>query len=27
CQFYQQDPLQRLHRTNDTDSFSATNVH
>ncbi len=27
CQFYQQDPLQRLHRTNDTDSFSTTNVH
>ena len=27
CQFYQQDPLQRLHHANDTDSFSATNVH
>ncbi|HBA7161483.1 TPA: DgsA anti-repressor MtfA, partial [Escherichia coli] len=27
CQFYQQDPLQRLHRANNTDSFSATNVH
>ncbi|XNM85778.1 zinc-dependent peptidase [Escherichia coli] len=26
CQFYQQDPLQRLHRTNDKNSFSATNV-
>ncbi|MEF2938714.1 hypothetical protein AB9B58_20255, partial [Escherichia coli] len=24
---YQQDPLQRLHHANDTDSFSATNVH
>ncbi|HHU8926893.1 TPA: hypothetical protein ACUKHX_004594, partial [Escherichia coli] len=23
----QQDPLQRLHHANDTDSFSATNVH
>ncbi|WP_261785959.1 hypothetical protein, partial [Escherichia coli] len=22
-----QDPLQRLHHANDTDSFSATNVH
>ncbi|HFX7255353.1 TPA: hypothetical protein ACIFUF_005673, partial [Escherichia coli] len=21
------DPLQRLHHANDTDSFSATNVH
>lgn len=27
CQFYQQDPLLRLHHANDTDSFSATNVH
>ncbi|MCO1609939.1 hypothetical protein MWK26_27360, partial [Escherichia coli] len=25
--FYQQDPFQRLHHANDTDSFSATNVH
>lgn len=27
CQFYQQDPLQRLHHANDTDSFATTNVH